>query len=109
MATMTTEIQSRTGLSAKRLSETTGQTVDQMYGTLNKQYDVDGEIYNGAGAVDEVLKLLDSGDTEDAQLLVDALRSAEGGQPIGLLLNAILKYYVSNPFKVDQDIDAAVP
>ncbi len=109
MATMTSTIQGLTGLSAKRLSETTGQTVDQMYGTLNKQYDVDGEVYNGAGAVEEVLKLLNAGDQQDAQDLVDALRSAAGGQQLGLLLNAMLKYYVSNPYKVEQDITQAMP
>jgi hypothetical protein len=106
---MTSTIQGLTGLSAKRLSETTGQTVDQMYETLNKQYDVDGEIYNGAGAVEEVLGFLDSGDTEDAQQLVNLLRSAAGGQQLGLLLNAMLKYYVSNPYKVEQDITQAMP
>ena len=107
MTAMTTEIQTRTGLSAKRLSETTGQTVDQMYNTLNKQYDVDGQIYNGAGAVDEVLKLLDT-DVNAAKDLVEALQASAGGQQIGLLLNAILKYYVSNPYKIETDITEAM-
>lgn len=108
MTAMTTEIQNRTGLSAKRLSETTGQTVDQMYNTLNKQYDVDGQIYNGAGAVDEVLNLLDT-DVNAAKRLVEALQGSAGGQQIGLLLNAILKYYVSNPYKIETDITEAMP
>jgi hypothetical protein len=108
MTAMTTEIQTRTGLSAKRLSETTGQTVDQMYNTLNKQYDVDGQIYNGAGAVDEVLNLLDT-DVNAAKRLVESLQASAGGQQIGLLLNAILKYYVSNPYKIETDITEAMP
>ena len=107
MATMTTEIQNRTGLSAKRLSETTGQTVDQIYDSLAKNYDVDGEAYSGAEAVDEVIKFLDDGDQQGAQDLVDVLRSAAGGQQLGLLLNAMLKYYVSNPYKIETDITEA--
>lgn len=108
MATMTSEIESRTGLSAKRLSETTGQTLDQMYDSLGKNYNVDGQAYSGAVAVDKVIEFLDAGDQQGAKNLIDSLRSAAGGQQLGLFLNAMLKYYVSNPYKIETDITEAM-
>lgn len=100
-------IEQTTGLSSKRLAETTGKTPAQIYGLLNKQFNVDGQIYNGGGAVSELMKFIDAGDMDAAGELIKSFEATAGGYDIGLLLKAISKYYISNPYKMDVDLTEA--
>ena len=103
----TANIESFTGLSANRLSSTTGQSIAQIYDNLSKTYVVGDQKYTGAGAAQEIIGLLDAGDTKGARDLVEVLKSAPNGQSLSMVLNAMLKYYVSNQYKIDVDLTEA--
>lgn len=101
------EIERYSGLAPEKLATASGQTIRQMYDALAKTYDLDGEKYTGAGAVEEIRSLLDDGDTQGAVDFVKSMQSTAGGQDLALFLNALIKYYVVRPYQTELDLQEA--
>lgn len=98
-------LETETGLSTSRLASTTGQSPSQMYDALSSEFTVDGGRYNGMAAVREVKSLIDRGDTQGAADLVRVFQSTPGAQDISLLLNALIKFYITRPANMEVDLE----
>lgn len=100
-------VESSTGIALDKLKTASGKTAQQMADAFSKQFDIDGETYNGTGAALEVRDRINSGDVNGAIDFVRAVQSTVGGQDLALILNAMLKYYVVSPYQTQLDLEEA--
>ena len=64
-------------------------------------------LKGGGDCFSELMKFIDAGDMDAAGELIKSFEATAGGYDIGLLLKAISKYYISNPYKMDVDLTEA--